>query len=193
MSADFLGDLGVVVNSPGIVVNDLGVIEQEVLGDASVSGLLGRQGEATFQRMKKLAEDAGWPSALTPDIVSADKGWQKAKEDVNAAGASSKAPAAAQQLSAASAKLDAMVVRLEAYLKDRGSSKASAPAAPSTAKSDMPGSTPPAAADGSEKSFSSDISELLKQQYGPLPVWGWGVTGAGVLLIGHFLIGRRKG
>lgn len=195
MSGDLLGDLGVVVNSPGIIVNDLGVIENEILGDASVSGLIGRQGEATFQQMKKLADEAGWPAALTPEIVAADKGWQKAKEDVNDAGVTAKAPAAAQQLSAASAKLDSMVARLEAYLKDRGATKAGVSlakaGAPSSAKGDAAPPSGSSVLSAVDKPGSGDMLDVLNRQYGPMPVWAWGATGVGLLAGYYFLIKRR--
>ena len=191
MSADLLGDLGVVVNSPGIIVNDLGVIENEILGDASVSGLIGRQGEAAFQRMKKLADEAGWPASLTPEIVAADKGWQKAKEDVNDAGVTPKAPAAAQQLATASAKLDAMIARLEAYLKDRSAVRTGGSPPPKNDGTSSSGVAAGAADRQVDKPASGDMLDALNRQYGPLPLWGWGVAGAGLLTAGYFLIGRR--
>lgn len=157
-------------------------IENEILGDASVSDDYGRQVEAIFQKMKQLATQAGWPASLTPEIVAVDKEWQKTKEDANAAKRSTSSTAGAVKT-----KLESMVSRLESYLKDRGGS-----GAPSSAPGPTPSAgsnpTPPSNPSGE----SSDFLDILKREYGPLPLWGWGAGAIGLLLVISFLPRRTS-
>ena len=157
-------------------------IENELVGDASVYDDYGKKVEATFQRMKQLAAAAGWPSSLTPEIVAVDREWQKTKEDANAAKRSTSSTA-----SPVLAKMEALIRRLEAYnqaLSQAASNVLETTSSRGAEIQKTPESTGPVT------SSSGGFLDALKQQYGPLPLWGWGAAGMGVVLIFRAL--RKK-
>lgn len=167
-------------------------IENEILGDASASTVFAKDAEEKFQKMKQLATQAEWPASLTPEIVAIDKEWQSAKEAVNEARNASvfsgKSAPAAQQMAIVATKIDAMIVRLEAYVKTLK------PAGKTTNSAASPGKGPSASGkpSGAPGESPGSFLDMISQQYGPLPLWGWGALGTVAVAVGIGVLHFRR-
>lgn len=145
------------------------------------------------------------------DLAAAQEKVKKAAADKAQAASPGDKAAAQAAVVAADAEVQAAAGRVVSTTDDPTTRQA-AEAAQAASQAAVSATTPQQAADAAGRTasasarvqsevqenpaaaaaFGGSLLDVLKRQYGLLPLWGWGLAGAGAIVVGYLLLGDHK-